>query len=145
MARGVLPTAVGAILDAYGFPVQIGEFDDGIMAGVDALLAAARNELVELPAEGSESYESESDGSLPSWLPLLGSIPLGLGSLIGFRRWRRYRRRHCPQCQTRMLLLPDSEDDALLEEGQVAEERITVWCGTVRRVRTISRCATRNG
>jgi uncharacterized protein len=124
--EGVLPDGkVGAILGAYVIPkFKSGAFDEGISAGVDALLAAARNEPVELPVAGSESYESDSDGSFPSWLPLLGSLPLGLGSFIGFRKWRRYRRRHCPQCQTRMLLLSDSEDDALLQEGQVAEERV---------------------
>jgi len=124
--EGVLPDGkVGAILDAYVIPrFKSGEFDAGIVAGVDALLAAARNENVPLPAAASESYEGDSDGSLSFWLPLVGSIPVGIGSLVGFRRWRRYRRRQCPQCRTRMVLLPDSEDDALLQEGQVTEERI---------------------
>jgi uncharacterized protein len=124
--EGVLPDGkVGAILDAYVIPrFKSGEFDDGIVAGVDALVAAVRNEDVPLPAAASESYDGDADGSLSFWLPLVGSIPVGLGSLIGFRKWRRFRRRHCPQCHTRMLLLPDSEDDALLQEGQVAEERI---------------------
>lgn len=124
--EGVLPDGkVGAILDAYVIPrFKSGEFDEGIVAGVDALLAAARNEDVPLPAAASESYEGDSDGSLPFWLPLAGSIPVGLASFVGFRRWRRYRRRDCPQCHTRMLLVPDNEDEALLQEGQVVEERI---------------------
>jgi uncharacterized protein len=125
--EGALPDGkVGAILDAYVIPqFQSGAFDEGIIAGVDALLAAARNENVPLPAAASESYDEDADDWLPTGLlSLLGSIPLGLGSFVGFRRWRRYRRRQCPQCQTRMLLLSDSEDDALLQEGQVAEERI---------------------
>ena len=124
--EGILPDGkVGAILDVYVIPrFKSGDFDDGIVAGVDALLAAARNEHVPLPADASESYEDDSDNSLSLWLPIVGAMPVGLGSLIGFRKWRRYRRRHCPQCHTRMLLIPDSEDDALLQEGQVAEERI---------------------
>lgn len=124
--EGVLPDGkAGAILDTYVIPrFRSGEFDAGIVAGVDALLAAARSEDVELPVQGSESYDSDSDDSVPFWLPLLGAIPVGLGSLVGFRRWRRYRRRDCPQCHTRMVLLPESEDDALLQQGQVAEERI---------------------
>jgi uncharacterized protein len=124
--EGVLPDGkVGTILDSYVIPrFKAGEFDDGIVAGVDALLAAARNEDVPLPAAATESYEGDSDGSVPFWLPFVGSIPVGIGSFIGFRKWRRHRRRHCPQCHTRMLLVPDSEDDALLQEGQVAEERI---------------------
>ncbi len=124
--EGVLPDGkVGRILDTYVIPrFKVGEFDEGVAAGVDALQKAARNEVVPLPAEASESYENESGNSLPFWLTLLGSIPVGLGSLVGLRKWRRYRRRYCPQCQTRMVLMPESEDDALLQDGQVAEERI---------------------
>jgi uncharacterized protein len=124
--EGALPDGkVGAILDTYVIPrFKSGDFDDGMIAGVDALLAAARKEDIALPAAASESYEDNSHGSLPFWLPLLGSIPVGIGSLIGLRRWRRYRRRDCPQCHTRMRVLPESEDDALLQEGQLAEERI---------------------
>jgi uncharacterized protein len=123
--EGVLPDGkVGAILDTYMIPkFKAGAFDEGIVAGVDALLAAAKSEDVPLPLAASESYE-DADESVPFWLPLLGSIPLGLGSFLGFRRWRRYRRRHCPQCRSRMVRLPESEDDALLEAGQVAEERV---------------------
>jgi uncharacterized protein len=124
--EGVLPDGkVGAILDTYVIPrFKAGEFDEGLAAGVDALLKAARNEAVPLPAEASESYDEGSSRSVPLWLALLGSIPVGLGSLVGFRKWRRYRRRYCPQCQARMVLMPESEDDALLQDGQVAEERI---------------------
>lgn len=123
--EGVLPDGkAGAVLDGFVIPrFRSGQFDEGILAGVDALLAAARAEDIELPLAATESYDEDSDG----WsilLPLVGSIPVGIGSLIGFRTWRRYRRRYCPQCQMRMLLLSDSEDDELLQEGQVAEERI---------------------
>jgi uncharacterized protein len=121
--EGVVPDGkAGAILDTYVIPrFKAGEFDAGVVAGVDAVLAAARNEPVTLPVMGTESYER--DGWL-SWLPFAGSIPVGLGAIAGFRRWRRYRRRHCPQCHGRMAMLSDSEDDELLEKGQVAEERI---------------------
>ena len=124
--EGVLPDGkVGAILDAYVIPkFQSGEFDEGVVAGVDALLAAAANEDVPLPLAATESYEGDADSTLTNWLPVAGTIPVGVGSLIAFRRWRRYRRRNCPQCQTRMLRLPDTDDDAQLQEGQVAEERI---------------------
>jgi uncharacterized protein len=124
--EGVLPDGkAGAILDAYVIPrFRSGQFDEGIVAGVDALLAAAREEHVELPLADTESYAEDSSGGWSILLPLIGTIPVGVGSLIGFRKWRRYRRRRCPQCQTRMLLLSDAEDDELLQEGQVAEERI---------------------
>jgi uncharacterized protein len=90
---------------------------------VDTLLAAARNEPVAHPAVGTESYDGESDAWL-FWLPLAGALPLGVGSLVGFRTWRRYRRRRCPECATRMVRLTETEDDALLAKGQLAEERI---------------------
>ena len=54
---------------------------------------------------------------------------------VGFRKLRRHRRRRCPACQTRMVRLAEAEDDALLAEGQQAEERVAsvdydVWkCG----------------
>jgi uncharacterized protein len=122
--EGVLPDGtVGAILDTYVVPqFKAGNFDAGIIAGVDALLATARRESVALPAASNRSYDL--DGWLPSWWPIAGGVPVGIGALTLYRRWRRYRRRRCPQCRTRMTLLPDYEDDALLEEGQVAEERI---------------------
>src|SRR5688500_7481083 len=44
--EGVLPDGkVGAILDTYVIPkFRSGEFDEGLLAGVDALLSAARDE-----------------------------------------------------------------------------------------------------
>ena len=95
-----------------------------MLAGVDALLRAARNEPVELPSAGSEVYESGSPGIGTLLVSLLGAIPVGLGSIAGFRKLRRHRRRRCPACQARMVCLAEAEDDALLEEGQQAEERV---------------------
>jgi uncharacterized protein len=122
--EGVLPDGtVGAILDTYVVPqFKASAFDAGIIAGVDALLAAARRETVALPALGNKSYEADS--WLPSWWPLLGAVPVGIGLLTAFGKWRRYRRRRCPQCQAWMAMMPDYEDDAVLQEGQVTEERI---------------------
>ena len=62
--EGVLPDGkTGAILDTYVIPrFKSGEFDEGVLAGVAALLSVVRNEPVELPSPGSESYESGSPG-----------------------------------------------------------------------------------
>ena len=135
--EGVLPDGkVGAILDAYVMPkFKSGEFDEGLLAGVDALLSAARDEPVELPSPRSESYESGSTGVVAVVIGLLAAIPISVGSIVGFRKWRRRRRRRCPACQMLMTRLGEADDDALLEEGQQAEERIgsvdyDVWkCG----------------
>ena len=122
--EGVIPDGkAGAILDNYVIPqFRSGDFDAGIMAGVDALLAAARSEDVALPAMGTESYDP--DTSLFVGLSLLGALPVGLGGLVAAAKWRRNRKRSCPQCRTRMLRLSDSDDDAVLAAGNVAEERI---------------------
>jgi uncharacterized protein len=134
--EGALPDGkVGAILDALVIPkFRSGEFDEGLLSGVDALLSAARDEPMELPSPRSESYESNWPG-VAVVIGLLGGLPLSVGGIIGFRKWRRRRPRRCPACGTLMSLLGESHDNTLLEEGQQAEERIKsidydVWkCG----------------
>jgi len=123
--EGDLPDGkVGAILDTYVIPrFKAGEFDEGVLAGVEALARVVGQEPVALPSPRSEAYERDGTGLGSLW-GLLGAIPLGLGSLVGFRRWRRKRRRRCPQCQARMHRLSEAEDDARLDEGQQAEERV---------------------
>jgi uncharacterized protein len=128
---------VGAILDAYVIPkFRAGEFDEGVLAGVDALLTAARDQPLELPSQRTESYQGGSPVVGTIVLGLLGLIPISLGSVVGYRKWRRYHRRRCPACQTPMTRLGESHDNAFLEEGQQAEERIKsvdydVWkCGS---------------
>ena len=123
--ESVLPDGkVGAILDAYVIPrFRSAQFDAGILAGVDTLVRAVRHEAIELPPPATESYETQT-GIRTLWIPLATAVPAGLASIIGFRRWRRHRRRRCPQCHSMMARLGETEDDALLEEGQRLEERI---------------------
>jgi uncharacterized protein len=110
--EGVLPDSkVGAILDTYVIPsFKAAQFDAGVLAGVDALLKPV--------------YDLDYSFFQRIWYGLLGIVPATIGSIVGFRRWRRYRRRTCPQCQSRMQRLAEVEDDALLNEGQQAEERV---------------------
>ena len=77
--EGALPDGkVGAILDTYVIPrFKSGEFDDGMVAGVDALLAAAKHEDIALPAAASESYEDDSDGSCTVLAPAPRLDPAG--------------------------------------------------------------------
>lgn len=135
--EGVLPDGkVGAILDAYVMPkFRSNQFDEGVLAGVEALISAARAEPVALPSLRSGSYEREPTSVGAIVLGLLAGLPLSAGAFVGLRKWRRYRRRRCPSCHTLMTRLRESEDDALLAGGQQAEERIRsvdydVWkCG----------------
>jgi hypothetical protein len=86
--------------------------------------------VVELPSPRSESYENGSPGIGTVLIGLVGAIPAGLGSIVGFRKWRRGRRRRCPACQTLMVSLPEADDDALLEKGQHVEDTYCVACAT---------------
>ena len=149
--EGVLPDGkTGAILDAYVIPkFKSGEFDEGLLAGVDALLSVARNEPIELPSPGSESYESGSPGIGTLLMSLLGAIPVGLGSIVGFRKLRRHRRRRCPACQT-LHGLPRLRPTTTRCSRRGSRQRsgsgaLITMCGSARPVRIISRCGTRNG
>lgn len=128
--EGTLPDGkVGQILDTYIIPkFKAGEFDKGVIDGVAMLINVAQNEPVSLLSPRTESYASHGAGGLsfvsPTTLGIVGSIPAGIASIVGFRRWRRYRRRRCPQCQAAMARLGEVEDDALLETGQQAEEKV---------------------
>jgi uncharacterized protein len=126
--EGTIPDGkAGAILDAYVIPrFKAGQFDDGINAGVAAIVEALSDRPVALPVVGTETYEPEEgfDFTSPTMLGVYGSVPAGLASLIGFKRWRRYRRRRCPQCQAAMTRLGETEDDAHLDAPQLVEERI---------------------
>ena len=126
--EGTIPDGkAGAILDAYVIPkFKAGQFDEGIIAGVAAVVMALGNQPVALPVMGTETYEEDEgfDFTSPAMLGVYGSVPAGLASLVGFRRWRRYRRRRCPQCQAIMARLAETEDDAHLNKPQIVEERI---------------------
>jgi hypothetical protein len=63
--EGTIPDGkAGAILDTYVIPkFKAGQFDEGIIAGVAAVVMALGNEPVALPAVGTESYEEEEDFS----------------------------------------------------------------------------------
>ena len=80
--EGTIPDGkAGAILDAYVIPkFKAGQFDEGIIAGVAAVVMALGNQPVALPAVGTESYEEEeaspsrarpcwacTDPSRPDW------------------------------------------------------------------------------
>ena len=131
--EGTLPDGkAGAIIDTYIIPrFKAGQFDEGVLAGVDAIVSTLGKQPVPLTSPRSQAYDSTPDrggvfgvGIGSFVLGLLGATTVGIGSLTGLRRWRRFRRRRCPQCRTKMSRLSEAEDDASLEEGQRAEERV---------------------
>src|SRR6187549_453670 len=65
--EGALPDGkVGAILDGQVIPrFKTGDFDRGLLDGVDALLRVARNEPIELVSVKSESYDRPGWGIFP--------------------------------------------------------------------------------
>jgi len=122
----VLPDGkVGALLDTYVIPrFRAGQYDEGVVAGVDALARAVGGQPVPLRSLRSEDYQPESSGRFGLWMGLLSAVPLAVVASVVLRRWRRNRRRRCPQCRTRMRRLDEAEDDEHLDEGQRAEERL---------------------
>jgi len=64
-----------------------------------------------------------------------GALSLGAGA-FGLQRYRRFRPRTCPACQTRMVRLDEVSDDVYLDSGQKIEEMLDsvdydVWkCAT---------------
>src|SRR5690242_15714512 len=127
--EGVLPDArVGRILDESVFPsFRAGNFDAGLLQGVEKLAEAAREETAWRPETikpgRATSAVNESAGN-SAWL----LVPLGILILVGSgvvfpRVWRR-RPRHCPNGHGRMRLLSEAEDDAMLTREEGLEERL---------------------
>lgn len=127
--EGVLPDArVGRLLDDWVLPsFRAGNFDGGMLQGVQKLADAAREESAWRP-EGIAPGRATSalkamDGDL-LWVV----VPLGVLVLVGVvlslrRLWRRHPRR-CPAGHGWMRLLSESEDDAMLTREEGLEERL---------------------
>ena len=122
--EGALPDGkVGAILDQYVIPrFKANQFGQGVLDGVDALIAVARNQPLALASPSTSSYDGTPRSS--GWLPVLAVPPIGVAALVGFRKWRRRRPRRCPQCQARMTRLDEAQDDQHLSKGELAEENV---------------------
>jgi uncharacterized protein len=138
--EGVLiDSRVGRILDEHVIPAfRRNDFDAGMLAGVSALAAAAREETYSgLPrvAAGRPGPEVESSGGVsPKWyIPggILGSFGVLWLAAFARRRWPR----RCPRGHGRMHRLGEIEDNQYLEQADVLEEKLgsmdyDVWvCG----------------
>lgn len=123
--EAILPDGkCGAILDNYVIPYfRTGDFDTGLLWGVQTIAAVVRNEPINIPSATTESYDESGEFPTEAW-GLLGAIPIGIGSYVGYRRWRRYRKRRCPSCGAMMRRLPETEEDKHLDEVKQLEETL---------------------
>jgi uncharacterized protein len=127
--EGVLPDArTGRILDDWVLPsFRAGNFDGGMLQGVQKLADAAREETAWRPAAiapGRATSVLKKPSGNNSWLLApLGVLVLISGSLAFRPLWRR-RPRRCPAGHGKMRLLSDAEDDAMLSREEGLEERL---------------------
>jgi uncharacterized protein len=154
--EGVLPDSrVGRVRDQQIFPAfKRGDFDAGMLAGVAAIAAIAREEK---DARGSTMSTTNPPPVTPNATVVerepaarpsrKGIIFGGLGGLLalvggaaGAVTYRRRRTRKCPNGHGPMVRLDERADDAHLDQGQRLEEELEsvnydVWvCPTCQAV-----------
>jgi uncharacterized protein len=144
--EGVLPDArTGRIQDREMLPAfRRNDFDAGVVAGVAALAAAAREETYSglTRAGAGQRVPGQSRRSLWSWIIGALAALAGIGGVIAYAVARPKR---CPRGHGPMRRLSEAADNAHLEKGQLLEEHIgsvdyTVWtCTQCDAVRVIPR------
>jgi uncharacterized protein len=138
--EGVLPDArAGRVRDQTIFPAfKRGEFDAGMLAGVDAIATIVREEkdargstmsTTNPPPNGRRAVERETGPSVGQRKGVIvgGAIGGGvalLGAAAGVARYRRRRPRRCPRGHGLMVRLDETADDAHLDRGQQLEEKL---------------------
>ena len=139
--EGVLPDSrAGRVRDQTIFPAfKRGDFDAGMLAGVEQIATIAREEkdargstmsTTNPPPNAQRAVEAEGGRSVSArkkGLIVGGTIGSGLallGGAAGAARYRRRRPRKCPRGHGRMVRLDETTDDAHLDAGQQLEERL---------------------
>jgi len=156
--EGVLPDSrVGRVRDQVIFPAfKRGEFDAGMLAGVEAIATFAREEkdargstmsTANPPPNVARAVEQAPRASTGKKTGIVfGTIGGGLallGGAAGAARYRRRRPRKCPRGHGLMTRLDEQSDDAHLDAGQQLEEKLEsvdydVWvCPTCQYAMTI--------
>jgi uncharacterized protein len=159
--EGVLPDSkAGRVRDQTIFPAfKRGEFDAGMLAGIAAIAAIAREETnargstmstTNPPPNAPQAVEAEGDerrvSSRNKGVIVGGAIGSGvllLGAGAGVARYRRRRPRKCPNGHGNMIRLDEQADDAHLDRGQQLEEKLEsvdydVWvCPTCQQAMVI--------
>lgn len=106
-----------------------GAYGAGILQGAQALAEALAKPLPTPTTAPAVRPAAETAGQSTTEVPAicLGSmgIPLAVGALLfGGHLFRRYHKRHCPNCGATMVRLEAGKDKAYLEKGQLAERRV---------------------
>jgi uncharacterized protein len=119
-----------SIIDEAMLPhFREGQMSQGTLAGVAAVVrrfgtdAGTSSSLNRSLGERIVDTAAEVIRELAQGIMLLLGIALFPVFFI-FRRWQRFRQRNCPQCQTEMRRLGETEDDRYLEAGQRREETL---------------------
>lgn len=125
--EGVLPDArTGRIQREAMIPAfRRNEFEAGMIAGVEALASAAREETYAGMARNQAARparDMSGDGAFPWWVafPVVGFLGLGVGGSVGWR----YRPRRCRNGHGWMRRLGEAEDDAFIGAEGALEERL---------------------
>ncbi|HEX6051376.1 MAG TPA: TPM domain-containing protein [Gemmatimonadaceae bacterium] len=138
--EGVLPDArAGRIRDQVIFPAfRRGDFDAGMLAGVSALAAAAREETdprgstmstTDRPPDDRRAVVEREEGSGRGRRTTLifgaigGALTLAGGG-VAAARYRRRRPRPCPRGHGMMVRLDERADNEHLDRGERLEERL---------------------
>ena len=116
--EGVIPDAVaGRIQDQAVLPrFRGGDFDGGVLAGVEALASTARGETYSGRPAGSRSRV----GILSTIAQVVLAVFVAIGGLIGWQR----RPRRCPRGHGRMKKLGENLDNVELSKEEVLEEQL---------------------
>jgi uncharacterized protein len=130
--EGVLPDArVGRIRDQLIFPAfKRDAFDQGVLDGVRALAAAAREEPgfrqgVAARAQAARGSGRRGRSGAGGWLfGLFGALGAAGAAVAGGLWYRRTRPRPCPNGHGAMRRVSEEEDDRYLDDAQRLEERL---------------------
>ncbi|MBN1680740.1 MAG: TPM domain-containing protein [Anaerolineae bacterium] len=121
------------IIDEHMLPrFRKDDYSGGIYQGAQALVYTLTGEWPggdnptspeSVPSTTMRTSTQDDDGSvLPPVLVGGGTAGILGAAGVGVQRYRRYRRRRCPHCNTYMQRLDEVSDDVYLESGQKMEE-----------------------